>query len=63
MGSRLFFAKRRPTVSGNSPPTPGEVEENVRIARQFKTFGEEQMRLLQKRTSAQASALTYYKMP
>src|SRR6266481_3646609 len=24
MGSRLFFAKRRPTVSGNSPLTGGE---------------------------------------
>jgi predicted aldo/keto reductase-like oxidoreductase len=43
--------------------TPREVEENVRIARQFKSFGEEQMRALEKRTSAQASAFTYYKMP
>ena len=45
------------------PETPDEVEENVRIARQFKSFGAEQMRMLEKRTSAQASALTYYKMP
>jgi len=43
--------------------TPKEVEENVRIARQFKFFGDEQMRALEKRTSAQASAFTYYKMP
>jgi predicted aldo/keto reductase-like oxidoreductase len=43
--------------------TPNEVEENVRIARQFRSFGAEQMRMLEKRTSAQASALTYYKMP
>ena len=43
--------------------TPNEVEENVRIAGQFKSFGAEQMRMLEKRTSAHASALTYYKMP
>jgi predicted aldo/keto reductase-like oxidoreductase len=42
--------------------TPNEVEENARIARQFKPFGEQQMRMLEKRTSAQASALTCYKM-
>jgi aryl-alcohol dehydrogenase-like predicted oxidoreductase len=41
--------------------TPKEVEENVRIARQFKFFGDEQMRALEKRTSAQASAFAYYK--
>jgi predicted aldo/keto reductase-like oxidoreductase len=43
--------------------TPNEVAENVRIACEFSPFGEEQMRALQKRTRAQASALTYYKMP
>jgi len=43
--------------------TPNEVEENVRIAREFKSFGEGRMRMLENRTSAQASALTYYKMP
>ncbi len=42
--------------------TPQEVEENVRIARQFQTFGEERMRTLENRTSAHASAFTYYKM-
>ena len=43
--------------------SPNEVEENVRIARESKSFGEEQMRMLEKRTTAQASASTYYKMP
>jgi predicted aldo/keto reductase-like oxidoreductase len=43
--------------------TPDEVEENVRIAHEFRAFGEQQMRALEKRTSAKASALTYYKMP
>jgi len=43
--------------------TPGEVEQNVRIARQFEPFGVEQMRMLEKRTRAQAEAFAYYKMP
>ena len=43
--------------------TPGEVEDNVRIVRQFRPFGEEQMRALEKRTCAGAAAFTYYKMP
>lgn len=42
--------------------TPNEVEENVRIARQFKSFGNEQMRMLEQRTRSQALAFTYYKM-
>jgi predicted aldo/keto reductase-like oxidoreductase len=43
--------------------TPNEVAENVRIAHRFKSFDGEQMRALEKRTSAQAFALTCYKMP
>jgi len=42
--------------------TPDEVEDNVRIVRQFKSFGEERMRALERQTSALAAAFTYYKM-
>jgi predicted aldo/keto reductase-like oxidoreductase len=41
--------------------TPNEVEENVRIARQFESFAEDRMRTLETRTCARAAAFTYYK--
>src|SRR5881392_423270 len=41
--------------------TPREVEDNVRITRQFETFDDERMRTLETRTAAQAAAFTYYK--
>lgn len=41
---------------------PHEVEENVRIAHQFKPFAEQEMRALENRTSSQSAAFTYYKL-
>jgi predicted aldo/keto reductase-like oxidoreductase len=41
--------------------TPAEVDDNVRIARQFLPFGEERLRALESRTRQQAAAFTYYK--
>ena len=43
--------------------TPAEVEENVRIARQFKPFADEHMQTLEERTRSDAERFTYYKMP
>jgi predicted aldo/keto reductase-like oxidoreductase len=42
--------------------TPGEVEQNVRIAREFESFSEERMHTLEKRTRPQAKEFTYYKL-
>jgi predicted aldo/keto reductase-like oxidoreductase len=42
--------------------TPREVEDNVRIVREFESFAGERMRALEKRTCSQAAAFTYYKM-
>jgi predicted aldo/keto reductase-like oxidoreductase len=41
--------------------TPAEVDDNVRIARQFAPFAEERLRALESRTRQQATAFTYYK--
>jgi predicted aldo/keto reductase-like oxidoreductase len=41
--------------------TPAEVDDNARAVRQFVPFDETRMRRLEKRTQAQAAALTYYK--
>jgi aryl-alcohol dehydrogenase-like predicted oxidoreductase len=41
--------------------TPDEVEENVRIARQFAAFAPQRMRELEKRTRAFADAGSYFK--
>lgn len=43
--------------------TPGEVEENARIAWGFHPFDEEQMRTLEQRTLSAAGAFTSYKRP
>jgi predicted aldo/keto reductase-like oxidoreductase len=42
--------------------TPAEVEDNVRIAREFQSFEDERMRALEERTRSQAETFTYYKM-
>ena len=42
--------------------TPHEVEDNVRIVRQFESFDDKRMRALERRTCSQAAAFTYYKM-
>jgi aryl-alcohol dehydrogenase-like predicted oxidoreductase len=41
--------------------TPREVEDNVRIVREFAPFPDAQMRELERRTAANAAAFTYYK--
>jgi predicted aldo/keto reductase-like oxidoreductase len=41
--------------------TPTEVEDNVRIAREFRPFDAERLRSLESRTRQQAAAFTYYK--
>ena len=43
--------------------TPGEVDENARIARQFAAFDDETLRELESRTRADAGDFTYYKKP
>jgi predicted aldo/keto reductase-like oxidoreductase len=43
--------------------TPEEVEENVRIAREFQAFNATQMQALERRTREKAGAYTYYKRP
>lgn len=41
--------------------TPGEVEENVRIAREYQAFSAAQMQSLEQRTRERAGTFTYYK--
>jgi predicted aldo/keto reductase-like oxidoreductase len=41
--------------------TPAEVEDNVRIAREFRRFEYERLRSLESRTRQRAAAFTYYK--
>ena len=43
--------------------TPGEVDENARIAREFTAFADEKMRELEDRTLANAVDFNYFKMP
>jgi predicted aldo/keto reductase-like oxidoreductase len=43
--------------------TPAEVDENVRIARQFRPFDEGQMQKLEQRTQRAADSFTSYKKP
>jgi predicted aldo/keto reductase-like oxidoreductase len=43
--------------------TPGEVEENARIAREFQPLDEEQMRTLERRMGPAAEQITSYKKP
>ena len=43
--------------------TPAEVEDNVRIVRQFVPFERTQMLGLEARTLSNAEKFTYYKMP
>lgn len=41
--------------------SPADVDDNVRIAREFTPFGDEHMRALEERTRRHAEAFTYYK--
>ncbi len=43
--------------------TPGEVDENAQIARQFAAFDDQQMHELESRTLPDAASFNYFKMP
>jgi len=43
--------------------TPEEVEENVRVVREFQSLTDKQMQALESRTRARAGTFAYYKRP